>query len=632
MKIFSRLIVITGVLTLLAACQKQGAEPVYEEDPLAQHLPLSYDFLIQVNHPASLNDVLTQLAFTVPPKKQEEQWVQWRLLTQANIAPKSWIGFSDIGKDQLDFILISQTPIAHGLTQGEPLSYQGVTITTWEGLETPYFSASWAEVSLISSSKLMIENAIRQKKVIRNIDRKMWIDLAPEQNRLVASIDQNAWSTDMLPLQIGGKRTHRLGSWSSSGIAQDSTGWTLKGITASRDSIDDQLINLWSEQKPTHTKLSAWIPSTAQGLWRFNISDENAFQKRQERWSKSKWSKTRLTPTPSELSVVYMAADTLYYMYLEDEVDTESWATAKNPYKTYPIWHTALGKELMAPWMPVMAGPEELYATHTDEVWVFSKRKSALSLLIDHWEVGATLNKTYIEEPYRFAWEEKANIAYYGLASKGIYPETAQGKSVGKIAVQWALNTPGYWDHKMLWNPAPKNTPSGIEVQPLFPWKADVIQSPKLTWLVDPRGTPWLIAQDGDGKTQCVDVFGGLQWEAVLPPGSKPIAAIDLYENGRVQWLFEADKKRRLLDKTGQDVRILWEQERIDQQLAKGEDLVKTWGKTKKDAENAIKSLPKSWDKTKILTVYWPEQNAWIGLREFPKKIWTAYKIEPKTK
>ena len=129
-----------------------------------------------------------------------------------------------------------------------------------------------------------------------------------------------------------------------------------------------------------------------------------------------------------------------------------------------------------------------------------------------------------------------------------------------------------------------------------------------------------------------MDVSGGLQWEADLAPDSKAIAAIDLYENGRVQWLFEHEKKRRLLDKTGQDVRIIWEQERIDKQLSQGEVLVKKWGKNDNDAKNALKSLPKSWSKEPVNLVYWPEQKAWIGLREFPKDTWTAYKIEPKSK
>jgi len=129
-----------------------------------------------------------------------------------------------------------------------------------------------------------------------------------------------------------------------------------------------------------------------------------------------------------------------------------------------------------------------------------------------------------------------------------------------------------------------------------------------------------------------MDVSGALQWEAELAPGAKAIAAIDLYENGRVQWLFEHEQKRRLLDKSGQDVRILWEQERIDKQLSQGEVLAKKWGKNDVDSKNALKSLPKSWSKEPVNMVYWPVQKSWIGLREFPKDTWTAYKIEPKSK
>jgi len=632
MNLIKRLFIGTVLLSLAIACQKKEVEPVYEADPLAQHLPLNYDFLIQVNHPESLQELLAQLASTIPQKRQSELWGQWQLLLQSKLPARSWIGFSDIGKDQLDFLLISQTPLTHSMSPGETVNYQDVVIATWEGLEYPYFSATWSGVSLMSSSKLMIENAIRQKKVVRNIDQNLWVDIPENQNRLVASIDQNAWATDMLPLQIGGSRTHRWGTWSSSGVSKDSTGWSLTGITSARDSIDDQLINLWSEQKPTHTKLTPWIPSTAQGIWRFGISDENAFQKRQERWSKIKWPKTRLTPTPSELALVYMATDTLYYMFLDDEVNTEAWAKPQPPYKSYPIWHTQLGKELMSPWMPMMAGPQEFYATHIDEVWIFSRRRSALTLLIDHWEVGATINKSALEESFRYALEEKSNISYYGLAVKGLYPETAQGLSSGKIAAYWAFNSTGYWNHLVHWDPAPKNNPSGIEVQPLFQWKAEVVQAPKLTWLIDPRGNPWLIAQSQTGITQCMDVSGALQWEAELAPGAKAIAAIDLYENGRVQWLFEHEQKRRLLDKSGQDVRILWEQERIDKQLSQGEVLVKKWGKNDVDSKNALKSLPKSWSKEPVNMVYWPVQKSWIGLREFPKDTWTAYKIEPKSK
>jgi len=59
---------------------------------------------------------------------------------------------------------------------------------------------------------------------------------------------------------------------------------------------------------------------------------------------------------------------------------------------------------------------------------------------------------------------------------------------------------------------------------------------------------------------------------------------------------------------------------------------VKKWGKNDIDSKNALKSLPKSWSKEAVNMVYWPVQKSWIGLREFPKDTWTAYKIEPKSK
>ena len=259
-----------------------------KEQPLLAYLSNQDDFVIRTDHlnqlKANLSNNSQFLNFINHGAfKNAQQRIE--LLQKIDVNTKALISIREIGKEDIDFLIITELNQST-LAQSDQISsktYQEVLIEKRvypsKEKEQVLYSVILEETLLISSSQLLIENTIRnnsQQIVPESLNELFKVT---EDNSLYFKLDAGSF---LLKNNFYPSYTNSFGKWGALRIDLANKKMAFHGFNSRNDSLP-YFLNLFRAGKPVVLKSPHYIPEVASNIKMYAIEDVEQFNSTQNK-------------------------------------------------------------------------------------------------------------------------------------------------------------------------------------------------------------------------------------------------------------------------------------------------------------------------------------------------------------
>ncbi|MCF8715896.1 ribonuclease HII [Joostella atrarenae] len=569
MKQLIGLLIISSFL-LLSCKQKTAITP----DDLIAYTPRNATAVIKINDYQSFRSELINNDFIKLLKKSSPYQNSTTLLkTLKYLNPKSpsILAFNEVGKDAFDYTFISKnhndlfnidSTISRDI---KTISYEGANIKVLTIADKKLFSTSLGDHFVGSSSRLIIENLIRNSENLEaNPKLKKLYQVA--QTNVPANLFINhkkgkSFFNNVLSEDLANNLTE-FNDWTSfdSNIAQDYI--KLNGIAIASDSISNTL-NTFKNSTPATSYAAEIVPLSASYYLAYPALKGNE--------SKIPQTKDSLFHKTTEMIEMGFQEEKAFAFTVSDNIDFEDrlqkFVITEEKYRDYSIWKLNENSLIKTHFSKITEGIPTNYVAKIADFYVFTEDMSLIEDLISNYQNSATLSQLPSYKNLRNELADESSILVIGNLEKlkendailsEEFKETIAKESFKDykfIAFQYIAEGDFAHFHALLKKANTSTVNSNIITQVYnTTLDAEIATKPQFV-LNHYTKKKEIVVQDVENNLYLIATDGKVLWKKELNGKILgEISQVDLYRNGRLQLAFNTTDKMVILDRNGNEV------------------------------------------------------------------------------
>ncbi len=498
-------------------------------------------------------------------------------------ASESLLCFSPVGKNSFEYTYISKFNSQFIYNDSIPIdivdtfSYDENTIYTIKNGKHSFYSTQIDSMLFASSSILLVENAIRQKKTDINFSSDLEKAYKISSNETGSSILINGkeLTTIQESLLPNEKATvlSNFSGWISLDSQIDQDMIKIDGVAIEKDSLSST-IGIFDNLKPKENRVAEVTPVTANGYVSFTYDDHRILKRNlalaQDRNLKDFPLKLDpLLESASEIGKIYLPKDhALAFTLYDVESALELFPKNKvSSYRNIEIHAHDSVQVFNETLPPLVSNTKASYYFVYDDFLVFAEQLETLQTIIANIQNKSTLaNQTAFKE-VTDELTDKTSITMLGnqdflkqYLSKGVAKrykkewENLHQKRY-QIAALQIIKEDGYAHlHGILKKNSKVTLSSTVNQAVTTTLEAPIITRPILVKNHRSKGLD-VAVQDINNNLYLISDKGSIFWKKQIDGAIMgDIQQIDIYNNGRLQLLFNTRNTLYLVDRDGKDV------------------------------------------------------------------------------
>ncbi|WP_299443351.1 ribonuclease HII [uncultured Aquimarina sp.] len=573
-------IVVILISTIVLACNTTTEKP----NTLIDYIPKDAQVILKINDLEQTKNMLRDNDF-LKKNNDLEFFTYFKalpILDQIN-QPKGLLCFSPIGKNDFEYTYISKFDLSiinkDSLNQKtiENISYSNKTIHKVTSGGNTFFATKQDSLLIASSSKILIENAIRQQenKISVNEDLLKAYDVSDTKNPIAVLVNGKQLKeihTSLLPnKELSG--LSNFSGWISMDAKLEQNAMYIDGIAIEKDSLSTT-IGIFDNTIAQENRISEITPITADGFISYTYDDFYALKKNlalaQDREIENiPDDLDELLSGVSEIGMIFMESETVLTLTsLAPENTLEQLAgSASGSYRDIAIFsyeETTTFSGLLKPLIPELEA--KFYFIYEDHI-VFSSSKNGLQTIIAN-----ILNKTVLQEQlyYSNTLEKLSDQSSILMVSSIKHLKNYITSNVDESKQkQWSESkTKGYQIgalqvikesnfahiHGVFQKNIAKGSATSVTQTTSTTLENKILNTPLLVQNHRTKGMD-IAVQDVDNNLYLISDKGTIFWKKQINGAIMgDIRQIDIYKNGRYQLLFNTENTLYLVDRDGNDV------------------------------------------------------------------------------
>lgn len=525
---------------------------------------LSDNSLIQQNQNLPVfKSLVSQVSFFKDFKTSSKGVICFSAIGKKDLAT-TYIGYSE----DIDFQQISSS-----ITNRKTFAYEGKEINEFTWKDELLFAVWFDDIVMVSDSKLIIENKIRDvangltldesfSKVLKTVDTSyanVFIQVTDFKR-----IYQKALSTKTYAL------LDQLTDWVALDFKTSKDGLQLSGISTSEE-LHQRKFDLLSGQPRIVHGLAALTPLDAIGFESYGISDFEVYinqRKKQNLLSTSAYEEW--FQGIEEVGKIHFPMEDVVVLKRKNERHTmealNALINSKKEFRDHRIVELKEGN-LLQIYEPLVSLKNALYMTQINEFYVFATTTETLeNLLINHAN-GFHVSKL---ENYQAQYEKlstSSSAMFYLLTEN--WAEQMQDEAVNNfqqnlkevkfsnykgLLLQVNVDYEYAYVNALLEEVEPTKNTSLVKQKSRFKLPFEPLSSPRLftNWRTKQRD---LFVQDQNLMAHLLDADGNTLWSTPLKDVMVgDFMEFDIYKNTRLQLAFATQQQVHVIDKNGKEV------------------------------------------------------------------------------
>ncbi|MCX2679437.1 ribonuclease HII [Galbibacter sp. EGI 63066] len=558
------------VLFLIHACEK----PTPRDNGLVSYTPLNATSVIKINDYQAFkseiinNNFLKELKNIGPYKNSQSLLSSLKYL---NPNGTSLLAFNEIGKNAFDYTFITKNHnelFAIDSTTDrkiETLTYENASIKVLSIGDKKIYSTSIDDHFIGSSSKLIIENLIRNNGADYT-DKKLLKLYQVAQENVPANIfinhkKGNSFFENVFSGTFAKKLT-KFNDWTSfdSSIAQDYI--KLNGIAVASDSINNTL-NILKYTAPGASSIADITPLNTSYFVSYPLEEKLA-----EKLGKPSDSLFFNSTEVAEISfndTQVFAVKTTQEVKFEDIL--QKYVSGKSSYRDQTIWQLNTDELITTNFSKIVGQLPTNLVAKIGDFYVFTENREVLEDIISNFQNNATLSQLLTYKNLRSELAGESSVLIVGNLEKlkdnnNILSEDFS-KGIAKkdfkdykfTAVQYIAEGDFAHFHALLKKANTSTTSSSLITQ-MYNTTLDAEPITRPQFLLNHHTKKKeIVIQDADNNLYLISTEGKVLWKKKLDSKIKgDITQVDLYRNGRLQLAFTTADKLMIVDRNGKDV------------------------------------------------------------------------------
>ncbi|WP_340203423.1 hypothetical protein [Ascidiimonas sp. W6] len=492
--------------------------------------------------------------------------------------------FNEVGKDNFEYTLISEK--TEGFFKKDSLQdvvserykYENRSLDeiTLKG-QTSYHT-ELEGVTIISSSKLVIENIIRQKQ-------SSTFEPDTSLKKIFASANENSAAS----IFIDSKRSNSflkylfpqkdfindasLSSWIGVDTNIEQQSIRLNGIAISQDSLGS-IISVFENSKAAENSLAKITPLNAKGVLSFSYSNWEDLSKELKTYNKDKVvSKTipQIMPFSDETGIIYTNEGEVAALHFTNtegaKIELEPYSSIGDTHRSISIYKLETYAFLVNELSPLIKNIAANFYAVLDDFIVFAENLPQLHVVIDNYQNKSTLYNSLAFKELMQGLNDQSSILAIGINPeiqnmliKNGNPKVS--KSLKKVpltnyplfAFQFVSDKGFLHTNGAIYQFKQKKNAGTVSQLFTVTLEEDVLNSPQ--FIINHRTDKKdIVIQDKKHQLYLISNEGKIRWKKKInDPIIGKIQQVDLYRNGRLQLAFNTNKELHVIDLKGNDV------------------------------------------------------------------------------
>lgn len=555
---------------LLFSCNEHPEEIT---DPLLDLIPEASSFIVRTQDyellKKQLNNNLSVSNFIEKSSFKNTKPIFKSLLNVTSKGP-AIICLREIGKNSIDFLLLSQSETAPQKAKEEQTAkkYQENSIIKYRidintENETYLYGTQMGNTVLISSSELMIENAIRSKNKKNNKELTQLFKTS-KNNTIFAKLDKKSWLYQNNFTPIPG---YHFGAWSVLNYNFEPDNISLNGFNSTYDSLPS-FLNLFKNSKAGPLKSLNFIPQNTKKSWIYRISDYDDFKSQQKKLLNKSTASDTLFKHIEEVALLQANKRFTGLLHFAEINNTELFLSREdqNPdeFQETAIYKINGGTRIKESFAPLLDSLQTDFGAVFGQTLILAATYADIQTALTSIKTEATLSK----DPYFLKSKEtiadESSVLFYesystNFRSKNIIdffiPPALKKDEAYTLSNQWVADNGFFHQHLNLSKQvAAADTHA---VRPLFSIDLDTAVGTTLQWVKNHLTQEKdIVVQDKNNNLYLINNKGKILWKKELnSPIQGAISQVDIYKNGRLQLAFTTKDQWLILDRNGDEVR-----------------------------------------------------------------------------
>ncbi len=560
------------------ACQKNSVS----DQSTLNFIPKDPVLVVKVNDPVAFDSELknNELIHAIGDAQLFEQLQKkWKSLNIYNTAAEKLLSLNEVGKDNYEWTLIGRSIDTEALDSSKvtpkQFNYEGINGTSYVYDDIENHKVMLDSVTVISTSKLLVENTIRHYKESSPFSKEIKKAFAIADQKKPANIFVKTHLFSKLSNQyLKQPLLSNMNDWFSLDVSMGQDQLLLTGIAQSKDSLDHKL-SLFDGIKPQAFELAASIPSNSAQIVRFGYDDFEEFQQNINVYDLSSGTKrdpinSALFGSLNEIAIVSSEKDTLIAAHSINAENTLTEIPKTDQTETFrdvTIYQIDDASFFANAFQPLIDPIKVRFAAQVEDAFFFAASKEALKDCLANVLNGTVLGKQSSYNEFVERLGSAPSLVWLGvnpnfknkIAEESNAPfrkrlEDLNLKSYPYFALQ--LTQDNGFAHATL--AIAKNKPIGDRgtVTQLASITLDAPVANHPQWVINHRSRQKEVAvQDEENHLYLISNKGKVLWRKELDGKIYgAIQQVDLYKNGRLQLAFVTDNKLHILDRNGKEV------------------------------------------------------------------------------
>ena len=571
------------VIILLIGCQEEKKAI----SGLADYVPNNAFCLLKINDFAAFkNDIrnnhfLNQFEATKGYKQFENFIARLHFL---NADEEILLCFNEVGKSDFNFTFITKK---NGfLFNKEGLNdllsvryvYENTNIDEITIKGQLAYHATINETVVISSSKLLVENIIRQlNSSIFKPDASLSKILASANSKSTASlfINSKKSSSFLKSLLPGNTFVSDIAYDNWLGLDADisQNEISLHGITIPADSLGSAL-SVFENLQPTENLLPKITPVNAKGLVSFTYDDWDELKDNLKKYQKQPGYSTKLPeimPFSNEAGIIYTnegEVAALHFTNVEGAVaELELYSATADTHRSVEIKKLETFTLLVNNLAPLINNLSANFYAVLDDFIIFGANLPQLYSVIDNYQNTLTLQESTAFEELKEELNDESSVLFIGINPEFQKTLKKQGDRLIKqsfaeksfknypfMAAQFVGDKGFLHTNALIKKIKPKNNKGTVSQLFTVALEAEVANKPQFikNHRTDQKD---IVIQDKLHHLYLISNEGKIRWKKKLDgPIIGLVSQVDLYKNGRLQLAFNTEKKLYIVDLKSNDV------------------------------------------------------------------------------
>ncbi|HET8885660.1 MAG TPA: hypothetical protein VFM70_04820 [Salinimicrobium sp.] len=490
------------------------------------------------------------------------------------------LSFSPEGKGKTVISIITKMNqaeflLADGLQVKDSISYDEHFIKELATDKEKFFFTEINGVSILSNSKLIVENVIRQRDfpvsedlihVYNSTSSKVSVLLNHKNaEEIFSNILPN---NDFLSLE-------KIGSWTALDLDLSDGNLKANGITITKNE-EPQIINIFKDLNALPNEIAKVTPLNATGFHAFTYNDFSILKKNLDHYhvnrDPAKIENENFFKLINEVGVISFEDEKVVFAnstgIIEASEILSTSAELGTTYREIEIYKLSNGdlfKKVFAPLVKV--GSLQFYAI-LDHFIVFSQEQSALELIIANYQNETVLEK---QEFYKNSLEGLSNESsilavslnqnfkeqFAGYVSSELKSEVEKLKFDAHpiTALQIVYDSHFAHVHAVMTKNKIKSSSKGMVTQEASVRLENNLKSAPVLFTNHYTNQEEIVVQDEANNLYLISNSGEILWKKQLEtPILGSVKEVDLYKNNKYQLAFSTPKKFYILDRNGKEV------------------------------------------------------------------------------